>query len=378
MAVGLDVLFDESELAFRDEVESFLEEEGTPEDPLQYFRGRGGSTRRLYEKLGERGWLSLCWPREFGGRELPPSYEFVLWDTLAYHRVARPDLGPGIVAYALRTHGTAEQRDHYLSLLRSGSACFALGYSEPTAGSDLGGLRTRATHVGDSYVVSGEKCWTSDAHHADYLWLLCRTGTTEDRSRGLTILVLDMSRAGVSVVPIPTIDGHRLNQVFLDEVEIPESERVGAEGGAWAIVRDALAVERHLQVLPGRLRRDLVELRHTLESRGMFTGAAADQWAALAAQTEMVHASALATVSALAAGHPAVAEAAQTKVLGSELAQEIPRVGLDLLGAGGIDGDASTLPFLWRQSIMETIAGGANDILLSLLARESFGISSHV
>jgi alkylation response protein AidB-like acyl-CoA dehydrogenase len=239
-------------------------------------------------------------------------------------------------------------------------------------------LRTRAVHTGDVYLVSGEKCWTSDAHHADFLWLLCRTGTQESRGRGLTILILDMATPGVTVTPIETIDGHRLNQVFLEEVEVAETERVGNQDGAWGIIRDALAVERHLQLLPGRLRRDVTDLRTALEERGLLdcSGVAAERWAGLAARTAQVEACALATLDALQSGRSGVAEAARTKLLGSELAQDIPRTALDLLGLDGLEESATPMPFLWKQSIMETIAGGANEILLGLLARECLGIAA--
>src|SRR5690606_27528971 len=158
-------------------------------EPRQYFQGRGGRNRELYRALGARGWLSMSWPEADGGGGRSIVYDYLLWNTLAYYRAGRPDLGPGIVAHVIAGHGTPEQRDRFLPSLRDGSACFCLGYSEPEAGSDLSGLRTRAVRHGDHYRINGEKCWTSDAHHADYLWLLCRTGPIESRAGGLTLLV---------------------------------------------------------------------------------------------------------------------------------------------------------------------------------------------
>ena len=156
--------------------------------------------RRLYRALGERNWLALAWPEEAGGLGWPPVYEFILWDELAYARAARPPIGSGIVAKTIIAHGTDEQKQRFLPGLRTGELFFSLGYSEPEAGSDLGGLRTRAVRDGDHYVVNGEKRWTSAAHRADFLWLLCRTGTLESRARGLTLLIVDRHIGGPATI----------------------------------------------------------------------------------------------------------------------------------------------------------------------------------
>ncbi|HEY3484030.1 MAG TPA: acyl-CoA dehydrogenase family protein [Ilumatobacteraceae bacterium] len=365
---------DPDEVAFLDDVEEFFS--ARPTDPFGFYHGRGGDARRLYQELGARGWLSLGWPVEVGGAAKPPTYDFIVWNTSARHRAARPDLGPGIIAHVLTVYGTEDQQARYLPGLASGSTCFALGYSEPEAGSDLTGLRTRALVDGDNYVVSGEKCWTSDAHHSDYLWLLCRTGSLEDRGRALTLLIVDMHAPGVTVTPIETIDGHRLNQVFLDGVVVPSFDRVGAEGAAWTIIREALAVERHLQLLPGRLERDLADLRCVLERSGRLAdrqGAAV--FAELTARFRQVEASSMVTLAELCAGRPAVEAAARTKFLGTRLAQAIPRAAIDLCGADALD-LAEPMPFLWRQSFMETIAGGTSEVMLSIMARGELGLGA--
>lgn len=365
--------FTDEELSFQESVDSLVTEWSDRLHPRQFFMGRGGAARELYRTLGERGWLSLAWPTEVGGRGLPITYEFLLWDTLAYRRAARPDLGPGIVAHVLVTQGTERQKKELLPRLSAGAVAFCLGYSEPEAGSDLAGLRTVAVRDGDEYVVRGEKCWTSDAHHSDYLWLLCRTGPQADRGRALTLLMVDLRSEGVSVMPIPTIDGHQLNAVFLDEVRVPVENRVGAEGEAWPIIREALAVERHLQMLPGRLRRDLEDFVDLLQTQSVDIACEPSQ--RLTDRLEQVEAAVLRTVAELVAGKDAVAAAARAKLLGTELAQDIPRVAMDLIGAPALV-DTGTMPFLWGQSYMETIAGGSSEIMLSLLARQALGLGA--
>ena len=367
--------FGPDELAFRDEVEAVVAAHPGL-GPRQSFAGRGGAARSLYEALGSRGWLSQCWPSQWGGMARPISYEFLLWDTLAERRAARPDIGPGLVAHVLIAHGTAEQQARYLPELAAGLLSCSLGYSEPEAGSDLTHLRTRAVRDGDAYVVNGHKIWTSDAHHASRLWLLCRTGEGESGKHGLTLLFADLAAKGVTVTPIATMDGHQLNEVFLDDVHVPAVDLIGTEGDAWSIIRESLAVERHTQVLPGRLRRDLLDLRTSLDAAGLSGRPEVEsRYDELANQVSVVQAASLGTVSEMLAGGNAVARAARAKLLAAELCQAIPRIGLELLGAAAVVEDHQ-LGFLWRQSIMETIAGGTVEIMLSLLAREELGLGS--
>jgi len=205
---------------------------------------------------------------------------------------------------------------------------------------------------------------------------LCRTGEGASGKSGLTLLFADLTLPGVTISPVQTMDGHHVNEVFFDQVEVSADDRIGDEGGAWTIIRQSLAVERHIQVLPGRLRRDLQDLRLALDAGGL-TGArhAERSYEQLAARALVVEAASLSTVSELAAGGTAVASAARAKLLGAELCQAIPRVGLELLGTALTAGDTD-LAFLWRESILETIAGGTVEIMLSLLAHEELGLGS--
>ncbi|HEX4579252.1 MAG TPA: acyl-CoA dehydrogenase family protein [Candidatus Dormibacteraeota bacterium] len=343
-------------------------------DPRQYFRGRGGPVRELQRELGERDWLAVSWPVEHGGQGRPLTYEFTLWNTLAYHRATRPELGATIVARLLMRHGTAEQRSHYLPLIRAGQICFALGYSEPEAGSDLASVRTRATRDGDVYRVDGEKVWTSEAHHAEYLWCLCRSGAQADHGRALTLLIVDLAAPGVSVQPIPTIDGHHVNQVRLDGVAVPVSARVGAENGAWDLVREGLAVERHVQFLPGRTRRDLETVIDMCRRSGRLEGEDAQvRLASLAAQVMAAEATAIATVGEAEVGATSPVAAGAAKLLGSRLAQDIADAAFDICGAEALD-QRDMAELLWRESVMETIAGGTTEMLLGIVARTALAL----
>jgi alkylation response protein AidB-like acyl-CoA dehydrogenase len=280
-----------------------------------------------------------------------------------------------MIAHVLIDHGRPDQQQRILPGLAAGSLAMCLGYSEPGAGSDLTHLTTAARRDGDVYIVRGHKLWTSEAHHAQKMWLLCRTSERERGNRGLSLMIMDMDSPGVVVTPVPTMDGHRINEVFLDEVVVPAENLVGDEGAAWPMMRAALAMERHVQVLPGRLRRDLESLDEALAAAGIADRADVQAVVGtLRARLAAVEASSLATVSELSAGGTAADRAAQSKMLAARLCQDVPRAGLDLLGPAAAVGDTD-LAFLWRESVLETIAGGTVEVMASLVAR-GLGLAS--
>ena len=303
-------------------------------------------------------------------------FEFILWDELAYARAARPPIGSGIVAKTIIAHGTDEQKERFLPGLRRGELSFSLGYSEPEAGSDLGGLRTRAVRSGDRYVVTGEKRWTSAAHRADYLWLLCRTGTLESRRAGLTLLIVDVRSPGITISPIPAIDGERFNEVRLDDVEVPVGNRVGEEDGAWKLIVDSLATERHVQFSPKRVRRDFEDVVNWVRASGLDGDPVTRHGIAdLAVEVAEVEALTLEMLQAVQDGRSAVVEAAANKLWGSEVCQRIARLATEL-GAPEALVRGTEVEFLWRQTMSETIGGGTSEIMRGLIARNALGLTA--
>lgn len=363
------------EEAFRIEVAEFL---ASREEVGGFFFHEGdvaAKKRRLYAELGERGWLSLTWPPEVGGQGRAPMYEFILWNEMAYARAARPPLGPGIVAKTIIAYGTDEQRARFLPGLRAGTTFFSLGYSEPEAGSDLAGLRTKAVRQGDVYVLTGEKRWTSAAHRADFLWVLCRTGAPDSHSRGLTILIVDARSPGVTISPIPSIDGERFNEVRFDDVEVPVENRIGEENGAWSIIVESLATERHVQFSPKRVQRDFEVLLELVVSTGRgHDPVVRETLADLAVQLAEVEALSMLMLGAIQRGDAGVVEAACNKLAGSEVSQRIARAAVDLCGAAALV-RGSMSEFLWRQSISETIGGGTSEVMRGVVARTALGLA---
>jgi hypothetical protein len=365
--------FSAEEEAFRAEVVEFLADHRD----LDAFFCQGHQwprVRALFRSMGERGWLSLGWPAEAGGAGKPITWEYILWDEVGYARAARNPLASGIVAKTIARYGDAEQKQRWLPPIRSGDLHFSLGYSEPEAGSDLASVRCRAERRGDTYVIHGEKCWQSYAQDMDYLWLLCRTGSQESRGRGLSLLIVDLAAPGVRVGALPTLDGDQLNEVHLDGVEVPVSQRIGPEDGAWKIMAAALADERHIQFPPKRVRRDFEETLDWLRGRGLLDDPALRRaLSELAAQVFEVEMHGLRVLDAMLRGRPAVVEAAANKVFQTEVCQRIARTALEFGGPEALADDAR-VNTLWRQSLWETIGGGTSEVMRGVVAKQGLGL----
>jgi 3-oxocholest-4-en-26-oyl-CoA dehydrogenase alpha subunit len=368
-------VFSAQEEAFRAEVVEFLADYRD----LDAFFLQGHKwpqVKELFRAMGERGWLSLGWPAAAGGAGLPPSYEFILWDEVAYARAARNPLASGIVAKTIARYGDAAQRGRWLPPIRRGEIHFSLAYSEPEAGSDLASVRCRAERRGDVYVVTGQKCWQSYAQDMDYLWLLCRTGPQASRGRGLSLVIVDKRSPGVSVRPLPILDGDQLNEVHFDRVEVPVEQRIGPEDGAWQIMGEALADERHIQFPPKRVRRDLEEVVDWAHRRRLDRDPRVrTTLAELAVRVLEVEVLALRVLDAMQKGRGGVAEAAANKVVHTEVCQEIARAAVDFGGPEALLA-GERVELLWRQSLWETIGGGTSEVMRGVVAKQALGLGA--
>jgi alkylation response protein AidB-like acyl-CoA dehydrogenase len=371
----LNIQFSNEEEDFRSEIRAFLE----PWRDLDGFFGQGHKWPRvkaLFQAMGERGWLALSWPEALGGLGRGPGYEYILWDEVGYARAARNPLSAGIVARSLIRYGSDAQKARWLPPIRSGELHFSLCYSEPEAGSDLASLRTRADRDGDAYVVSGQKCWQSYAQDMDQLWLLARTGTQESRGRGLSLFICDRHAPGVTVSPLPTLDGDQLNEVHFDAVRVPMDQRVGPENGAWSIMGEALADERHIQFPPGRVRRDLEEMVAWVQGAGLADDAVVRRTLAdLAVEVAEAEIYGLMVLDAMQKGRPAAVETAANKVVHTLACQNIARAIVELGGPEALV-SGSRPELLWRQSLWETIGGGTTEIMRGIVARQGLGLGA--
>jgi alkylation response protein AidB-like acyl-CoA dehydrogenase len=240
----LDFSFSPEEEAFRREVAAFLEKEA----PREYREKRVTffdmssqpdwieKHRRMAEKLGEKGWLTMHWPEEYGGQNKSPFYRLILREELSrYHSPGYDSIGCGIVAPAILLKGSEEQKKRHLPGIASGRVMWCETLSEPNHGSDLAAIEVFAKEEADSFVVNGQKIWTTNAHFADWNALIARTDrAVSPNYRGLTFFLVDMRTPGITVNPIVNMAGHHeFNEVFFEDVRIPKENIVGGLNQGW-------------------------------------------------------------------------------------------------------------------------------------------------
>ncbi|HJX13765.1 MAG TPA: acyl-CoA dehydrogenase family protein, partial [Dehalococcoidales bacterium] len=251
----MDFAFTPEEEAFREEVAAFLEKEAPKEyreKRVTFFDMSGQPDwiavhRGMAEKLGARGWLSIHWPGEYGGQDASPFYRLILREELTrYHCPGYDSIGAGIVAPAILLKGSEEQKKKHLPGIASGKVMWCETLSEPGHGSDLAALEVFAREEDDSFVVNGQKIWTTNGHFADWNALIVRTDrAAKPNYRGITFFLLDMKTPGITVNPIVNMAGHHdFNEVFFDDVRIPRENIVGGLNRGFYVVMSLLDYER--------------------------------------------------------------------------------------------------------------------------------------
>ena len=240
---------------FRAELRRFLTEHH-PGRPPKGDEARLHQARTWAATLADGGFAAPAWPARWGGMELPLTHQLAYHDEIARARVPGHPCAPSfVVAPTILVHGTDEQRERHLRPLLRADELWCQGFSEPSAGSDLPSLSTRAERDGDVYRVSGQKVWTTGAERADWMFALVRTGPAGSRQHGITYLLLDMRSPGVTVRPLRDLTGAaHFSEVFLDDVAVPVANRIGEEDGGWAIARTSLGHERATSFMAGQLR----------------------------------------------------------------------------------------------------------------------------
>jgi alkylation response protein AidB-like acyl-CoA dehydrogenase len=383
----LDFSMSEDEEVFRRELRAFLGEHLPAgwrgmfvDDPEVMDR-----TRALCREMAGRGWLTMSWPEEHGGSSASVWKQTVLREEMWAHDEPRGPqymnlnyIGPLIMRF-----GSDEQKHRFLPPMARGEVIWCQGFSEPDAGSDLAALRTRAERRDGCFVVNGQKIWTSYADApAEWCLLLARSEQGAPKHAGISVFLLDMSTPGVTVRPIPTMAGpHELNEVFLDDVEIPVECLLGAAGGGWEIVRAGLAFERVGIARYARAEFVLEALVDHVRSVAAERGATvdpvvADQLADLKVRCAAARLVSYLAIALQATGIVPVAEAAVARIHNSQVEQAVGHLGLELLGpAAQLTHDDPGAPLgglAWRQwvrNIPTTIAGGTLETQKNVVAR---------
>jgi alkylation response protein AidB-like acyl-CoA dehydrogenase len=364
----------DAELRLRDEVRRFLADQRA----TGAFRPRSdawmsAANPAFSRRLGARGWLGMTLPSRYGGHDRSPLERFAVVEELlaagapvAAHWIADRQMAPSVLR-----NGTEEQRQRYLPGIARGECFFAIGMSEPDAGSDLAAVRTRAREVDGGWEITGTKLWTTGAHFAHAIVLLARTdGAPGDRHHGLSQFVVDLPHPAVHVRPITTIDGeHHFNEVVLDHAVVPAGALLGERGAGWRQVVAELAhersgPERFLSTAP-LLEAWASELRGT-------DPVAAREVGRLTARAWTLRQLSLAVAAALAAGRSPEVAAALVKDLGSRFEGDVVETVRRLAGVEprpGADGPAGLLADAVPHTPAFTLRGGTNEILRSVVAR---------
>src|SRR5690349_12815187 len=222
--------------------------------------GDGDVYKEVVRQMGADGWLALGWPREYGGQARPMLDQLIFTDEAAVAGAPVPFLTINTVGPTIMKFGTEAQKSFYLPKIAAGELHFAIGYSEPEAGTDLASLRTRAVRDGQEYVLNGQKMWTSLIRYADYVWLACRTDPEAHRHRGLSILIVPTDAPGFSWTPVRTMAGPTTSATYYADVRVPTSALVGAENQGWQLITAQLNHERVALTSAGPLRRALDEV----------------------------------------------------------------------------------------------------------------------
>ena len=398
----MDINFTKEETLFSEEVRDFVSHQ-LPGDVsrkvLEHKRLTKDDVHRWHVALYKKGWIAPNWPESYGGRG---------WSAVQQHifdvessALGAPRLSPfglGMIGPVLMAYGTEAQKSEYLPKILSGENWWCQGYSEPGSGSDLASLNTRAERKGDTYIVNGQKTWTTHAQWADKIFCLVRTSTGARRQEGISMLLCDMNTPGIEVRPIITLDGeHEVNEVWLQDVEIPVENLVGEEDKGWAIGKFLLSHERTAIAGVGVSRRELVYLKH-LASVHQYRGKPAtddpvfmDRVAELEIDLLALEMTVLRVASGEASGGEPGPEASILKIRGTEIQQRLTELQLEVVGQSALP----HLPMAWGDNWMgqtpgalhaaplaarylntrkTSIYGGTNEIQRNIIAQRVLGL----
>ncbi len=370
----------DSQVALRARLREYFAGVMTPEERRRMLTQRHGPVLRdVVRRMGRDKWLGVGWPTAYGGRGFGPVEQHIFVDEAARADVPLPSVTLQTVGPTLQEFGTAEQKDYFLPRILAGEVHFAIGYTEPGAGTDLASLSTRAVRVGDEYVVNGQKTFTTGGHDADYIWLACRTDPSAPKHRGLSILIVDTRDPGYSWTPIITCDGaHHVNATYYSDLRVPVGMRVGPENEGWRLITAQLNHERVMLGPAGRLaalydRVSAWAAAQSILDRPDVRRVLAETYAALRINE-------LLNWQVAASETVEIADASATKVFASERLQRHGQALEELVGRYGDAADAMTgelvvwLDIQAKRNLVMTFGGGVNEIQRELIATAGLGL----
>jgi 3-oxo-4-pregnene-20-carboxyl-CoA dehydrogenase beta subunit len=370
----------DAQLALRDELRAYFSGLLSPGERAVLLTERHGTVYRdVVRRMGRDGWLGVGWPPEYGGRGLGQVEQQIFVSEAARADVPLPAVTLQTVGPVLQAHGTAGQKEFFLPRILAGEVHFAIGYTEPEAGTDLASLRTRAVRDGDTYLVNGEKIFTTGGHDADYIWLACRTDAGAPKHQGISILIVDTADPGFSWTAIITHDGaHHTNATYYSDVRVPVTMRVGEENAGWRLVTEQLNHERVMLGPAGRIAALHDRVCGWAERAGLL--AQPDVHRALARTYASLRINELLNWQVAAAPTMEIADASVTKVYASERMQLACELLEEIVGRHGDPADEETAALVrWldiqaKRNTVLTFGGGVNEIQRELIATAGLGL----
>ena len=352
-------------------------------DPVEGAWDRHGPTySRLIRRLGADGWMGVGWPKEYGGHGLGEVEQTIFANEAQYADVHLPAVTLQTVGPTLIRYGTEKQKEMFLGRILAGDVHFAIGYSEPDAGTDLASLRTTARRDGDHYVVNGQKMWTTGGHHADYLWLAVRTDPDAPKHKGISILIVDTSDPGYSWTPIITADGsHHVNATYFNDVRVPADMLVGEENQGWRLITTQLNHERVMLGPAGRIEglrdrvvrwADAAGVREEPDVRELL-----GKTTAVFRINELLN---WEVARAAASGELEVADASSSKVFASDQVQHLLADLISLVHRHGDAGEPATRALLdyldgqAKRNLVITFGGGVQEVQRELISMFGLGL----
>ncbi|MEU9994712.1 acyl-CoA dehydrogenase family protein [Streptomyces sp. NPDC050848] len=345
--------------------------------------------RALLRRIGGDGMLGLGWPQEYGGQGRGPDEQFVFFDEA--YRAGAPvsmvtlnTVGPTLMKY-----GTEEQKAYFLPRILRGETVFAIGYSEPEAGTDLASLRTKAVRDGDSWLIDGQKIFTSNAQNADWIWLACRTDPEAPQHRGISIVLVPTDGPGFSWTPIETVGGLTTTATYYDGIRVPAGNLVGEENGGWGLITNQLNHERVALAAIGMQAEDFyaAALRRA-RTPDPVTGRRRVDESWIRIRAAEAHARLAATrllnwrlVGDVGAGRLAPGDASGVKFAGTESAVEVYRICQEIAGGAGLvragspgEFDGGELERMNRAAQINTFGGGVSEVQREIVATMRLGM----
>jgi alkylation response protein AidB-like acyl-CoA dehydrogenase len=348
----------------------------------------GDPYRDLVRQMGDDGWLGVGWPKEYGGQGRTPAEQFIFYDEAQRAGVPMPLVTLNTVGPTLMRFGTDEQKEYFLPRILAGELHFAIGYTEPAAGTDLASLRTRAVRDGDQYVVNGQKVFTTGGHDADWVWLACRTDPDAKKHKGISILLVDTSLSGYKHSPINLLGGGFTTVTYYEDVRVPASSLVGNENEGWKMITNQLNHERVALAPAGMIDRHLQAVLEWAKDTRLADGRRVIDQEWVRVTLARVHASVEAlklanwqVAAALTEGELNPADASAMKVFGTELRVSALRALMDVVGqAASLRADATgaalhgQLEQAYRQAPVGTFGGGVNEVQREIVALAGLGM----